>query len=98
MFVAENASIHPLEIKMSANQGKKETHIFDAIEKTAPTRENGGIVCIVQRSFPLYRSDTYSVKPHLEFTFTVFYQGIKTASSSEMEQTGRSINPVVDVR
>ena len=44
VFVEENGSIHPLEIKMSANPDKKETRKFDVIEKTTLTRGKGGIV------------------------------------------------------
>ena len=57
VLIEENGSIHPLEIKMSANPDKKKTRKFDVIEKTTLTRGKGGIVCMVQRPFPVSTDD-----------------------------------------
>ena len=57
VFVEENGSIHPLEIKMSANPDRKETRKFDVIGKTSLTRGKGGIVCMVHRPFPMNAED-----------------------------------------
>lgn len=53
VFIEENGSIHPLEIKKSANPEKKEVRKFSVIEKTSLTRGNGGIICMYPKPFPI---------------------------------------------
>ncbi len=50
-------SIHPLKIRMNANPGKKETRKSDMTGKTSLARGKGGIVCMVQRPFPMNAED-----------------------------------------
>ena len=53
VFVEENNTIHPLEIKKSANPDKREVKKFDVIEKATRERANGGIVCMCEQPLPI---------------------------------------------
>ena len=61
LFVEENGKIHPLEIKMSANPGKKEIRKFNVIDKTSLIHGEGGIICMYPEPFPI--DETNSLIP-----------------------------------
>ena len=58
VFAEENGKIHPLEIKKSANPGKKEVKKFDVIEKTTLEKGNGGVICMFPQPFPIDRDNS----------------------------------------
>ncbi len=53
VFIEENGTIHPIEIKKSANPDKKEIKKYDVLKKTAIKTGNGGIVCMYPKPFPI---------------------------------------------
>lgn len=53
LFIEENNTIHPLEIKKSANPNKREVKKFNVIEKTSLTKGPGGIVCMCEEPMPI---------------------------------------------
>ena len=59
IFIEENGTIHPLEIKKSANPDKKEIRKFDVIEKTTLKQGAGGIICMFPKPFPIDRENSY---------------------------------------
>lgn len=53
LFVEENNTIHPLEIKKSANPKKQEVKKFSVIEKTSLEKGYGGIICMCENVIPI---------------------------------------------
>lgn len=53
ILVEENDTIHPLEIKKSANPDKREIKKFSLIDKSALKHGNGGIVCMCEEPLPI---------------------------------------------
>lgn len=53
ILVEENDTIHPLEIKKSANPDKREIKKFSLIDKSALKHGNGGIVCMCEDPLPI---------------------------------------------
>ncbi len=53
IFIEENDTIHPLEIKKSASPDKRETKKYSVIDKTTLQRGCGGIVCMCEEVIPI---------------------------------------------
>lgn len=53
VFIEENQTIHPIEIKKSANPDSRETKKFQFLDKTALMRGNGGIICMCEEPVPI---------------------------------------------
>lgn len=53
VFVEENAIVHPLEIKKSANPDKREVKKYSVLDKAQLERGNGGIVCMCEQPIPI---------------------------------------------
>ncbi len=53
LFIEENNTIHPLEIKKSSNPDKREVKKYTLIDKASLTRGNGGIVCMCEEPMPI---------------------------------------------
>lgn len=53
IFVEENKTIHPLEIKKSANPNSREVKKFTFLDKTTLRRGNGGIICMCEEPIPI---------------------------------------------
>ena len=53
VFVEENAIVHPLEIKKSANPDKREVKKYIVLDKAQLERGNGGIVCMCEQPIPI---------------------------------------------
>ena len=53
VFVEENNTIHPLEIKKSSNPDKREVKKYSVIDKASLVRGNGGIVCMCEQPLPI---------------------------------------------
>lgn len=53
IFIEENDTIHPLEIKKSASPDKRETKKYSVIDKTSLQRGCGGIVCMCEEVIPI---------------------------------------------
>ena len=53
VFVEENNTIHPLEIKKSSNPDKREVKKYSVIDKASLIRGNGGIVCMCEQPLPI---------------------------------------------
>ena len=59
MFIEENNTIHPLEIKKSATPNKREIKKFDVIQKTTLNRGNGGIICMCEHPLPIDENNCF---------------------------------------
>ena len=57
MFVEANGAAHPLEIKLSANPGRRETRKFEVLERAGINRGPGVVVCMVPAPFPIDSSE-----------------------------------------
>ena len=53
LFVEENDTIHPLEIKKSANPDFREVKKFTVLDRALLKRGNGGIVCMCKDPLPI---------------------------------------------
>ncbi|MDR1638485.1 MAG: ATP-binding protein [Clostridiales bacterium] len=53
VFIEENNSVHPLEIKKSANPDRKEVKKFLILDKTTVETGTGGIVCMCEEPIPI---------------------------------------------
>ena len=53
VFIEENAIVHPLEIKKSANPDKREVKKYIVLDKAQLERGNGGIVCMCEQPIPI---------------------------------------------
>lgn len=53
VFVEENNTIHPLEIKKSANPDRREVKKYETIDKAELLRGAGGIVCMCEEPMPI---------------------------------------------
>ena len=53
VFIEENGTIHPLEIKKSANPDKREVKKFSVLDSSALERGTGGIVCMCEAPIPI---------------------------------------------
>lgn len=53
IFIEENDTIHPVEIKKSASPDKRETKKYSVIDKTTLQRGCGGIVCMCEEVIPI---------------------------------------------
>ena len=59
VFVEENKTIHPLEIKKSANPNSREVKKFTFLDKTTLQRGNGGIICMCEEPIPIDAENCY---------------------------------------
>jgi len=53
VFIEEGQSIHPLEIKKSANPDRREVKKFSLLEKTSLETSAGGIICMCEEVIPI---------------------------------------------
>ena len=53
VFIEENNTVHPLEIKKSANPDRREIKKFSLLDKAQLVRGNGGIVCMCEAPTPI---------------------------------------------
>ena len=53
VFIEENAIVHPLEIKKSANPDKREVKKYIVLDKAQLERGNGGFVCMCEQPIPI---------------------------------------------
>ncbi|MBR3953957.1 MAG: ATP-binding protein [Clostridia bacterium] len=53
IFIEENDTIHPIEIKKSANPDRRETKKYAVIDKTSLKKGCGGIVCMCEEVIPI---------------------------------------------
>ena len=53
IFVEQNNSVHPLEIKKSANPDNREIKKFDVLNKASVNRSFGGIICMCEEVIPI---------------------------------------------
>lgn len=53
IFVEQNNSIHPLEIKKSANPDSREVKKFSILDKASITQSYGGIICMCEEVIPI---------------------------------------------
>ena len=53
IFIEENDTIYPIEIKKSASPDKRETKKYSVIDKTSLQRGCGGIVCMCEEVIPI---------------------------------------------
>lgn len=53
IFVERNNSVHPLEIKKSANPDSREVKKFTVLDKASVTRGAGGIICMCEEVIPI---------------------------------------------
>lgn len=59
VFVEENNTIHPLEIKKSSNPDKREIKKYSVIDKASLARGNGGIVCMCEQPLPIDENNCF---------------------------------------
>ena len=59
LLVEKNGTIHPLEIKKSANPDSREVRKFSVLEKANARRGCGGIVCMCQEVIPIDSQNCY---------------------------------------
>lgn len=59
VFVEENNTIHPLEIKKSSNPDKREIKKYSVIDKASLVRGNGGIVCMCEQPLPIDENNCF---------------------------------------
>lgn len=53
VFIEENDTVHPLEIKKSANPDRRETKKYSVIDKTSLKHGRGGIICMCEQVMPI---------------------------------------------
>ncbi len=53
IFIEENDTIHPIEIKKSASPDRRETKKYAVIDKTSLKKGCGGIVCMCEEVIPI---------------------------------------------
>jgi len=53
IFVEQNNSIHPLEIKKSAGPDRREVKKFSVLDKASPERGCGGVICLCKELMPI---------------------------------------------
>lgn len=53
VFIEENDTIHPIEIKKSASPDRRETGKYSVIDKASLKRGNGGIICMCEEVLPI---------------------------------------------
>ena len=64
LFIEENDTIHPIEIKKSASPNRREIKKYSVIDKTSLKRGSGGIVCICEEVIPI-DSDNCIIKSNI---------------------------------
>jgi predicted AAA+ superfamily ATPase len=53
VFIEENNSVHPLEIKKSASPDRRDVKKFAVLEKSAVQTGAGGIICMCEEAIPM---------------------------------------------
>lgn len=59
VFIEENDTIHPIEIKKSANPDIRETKKYLFLDKASLKRGNGGIVCMCEEVVPIDQDNCF---------------------------------------
>ena len=59
IIIERNASIHPLEVKKSANPDRREVVKFAVLDNSAIKRDCGGIICMCEEVIPINERDCF---------------------------------------
>lgn len=59
VFIEENDTIHPIEIKKSANPDIRETKKYQLLDKASLKRGSGGIVCMCEEVVPIDKDNCF---------------------------------------
>ena len=59
LVLEENGTFHPLEIKKNSNPEKKAIRSFALLERSGLKIGNGGIICMIERPFPIDDQHSY---------------------------------------
>lgn len=59
VFVEANGTIHPLEIKKSANPDRREVRKYELLDKANLERGSGGIVCMCEEVIPIDAKNSF---------------------------------------
>ena len=59
VFIEENDTIHPIEIKKSANPDIRQTKKYLLLDKASLKRGNGGIVCMCEEVVPIDQDNCF---------------------------------------
>ena len=59
IFIEENDTIHPLEIKKSASPDKREIKKYSVIDKASLNRGKGGIICMCEEVIPIDQDNCF---------------------------------------
>jgi predicted AAA+ superfamily ATPase len=57
LLIEKNGTLYPIEIKKSANPGRKAVKNFSVIEKTGRIRGEGGVVCLYHDVAPIDKNN-----------------------------------------
>ncbi|MCR5094840.1 MAG: DUF4143 domain-containing protein, partial [Lachnospiraceae bacterium] len=59
IVLEENGILHPLEIKKGSNPEKKVISSFHLLEKSSLKIGEGGVVCMIEKPYPLDANNNY---------------------------------------
>ncbi|MBQ4347266.1 MAG: ATP-binding protein [Firmicutes bacterium] len=59
VFVERNNTLHPLEIKKSANPDRREVKKYEVLDKAQLKRSFGGIICMCEEVIPIDSKNTF---------------------------------------
>ncbi len=59
LILEENGVLHPIEIKKNSNPEKKAINSFAILEKSSLDVGFGGIVCMIEKPFPIDSKNNY---------------------------------------
>jgi len=59
IFVERGTSVHPLEIKKSANPDRREVKKFGVLDKTTTEKSYGGITCMCEEVIPMGSKNSF---------------------------------------
>lgn len=59
LILEENGVLHPIEIKKNSNPEKKAINSFAILEKSSSEVGSGGIVCMIEKPFPIDSKNNY---------------------------------------
>ncbi len=59
IVLEENGILHPVEIKKSSNPDKKTVGSFHLLEKSSLKIGEGGVVCMIEKPYPLDENNNY---------------------------------------
>ena len=59
VIIEENGSVHPLEIKKSANPDRRKVKKYEVLDKTTLERGSGGIICMCEEVIPIDKKNCF---------------------------------------